>query len=143
MEYLTNSLSNRNSSSGSSSSSGVAGPTEVKSEVSQALLSHDNEEQVIPSWDNLSSMYESRWHKEKEKFQNELKKNFFALVERFASGKQELFMLSVPDRREKLYIRAFLEIFESGYAPHVGDAERLAGKKIRRLYITLPHNYHD
>ena len=140
MEYLTNSLSNRNNSSNSSNSSA---PTEVKSEVSQALLSHDNEEQVIPSWDNLSSMYESRWHKEKEKFQTELKKNFFALVERFASGKQELFMLSVPDRREKLYIRAFLEIFESGYAPHVGDAERLAGKKIRRLYITLPHNYHD
>ena len=37
----------------------------------------------------------------------------------------------------------FLEIFESGYAPHVGDAERLAGKKVRRLYVTLPHNYHD
>jgi len=134
MEYLTNSLSNRNSSSN---------PTEVKSEVSQALLSHDNEEKIIPSWDNLSSIYENRWHKDKEKFQTELKKNFFALVERFASGKQELFMLAVSDRREKLYIRAFLEIFESGYAPHVGDAERLAGKKIRRLYITLPHNYHD
>ena len=134
MEYLTNSLSNRNNSSN---------PTEVKSEVSQALLSHDNEEKIIPSWDNLSSIYENRWHKDKEKFQTELKKNFFALVERFASGKQELFMLAVSDRREKLYIRAFLEIFESGYAPHVGDAERLAGKKIRRLYITLPHNYHD
>lgn len=137
MEYLTNSLSNSRSESISSS------PSEVKSEVSQALLSHDNDQKTIPSWDDLSSMYESRWHKEKEKFQTELKKNFFALVERFASGKQELFMLSAPDRREKLYIRAFLEIFESGYAPHVGDAERLAGKKIRRLYITLPNNYHD
>tara|TARA_B100001540_G_C15727952_1_gene606251 strand:+ start:492 stop:902 length:411 start_codon:yes stop_codon:yes gene_type:complete len=136
MEYLTNSLSNSNVSNSHS-------PTEVKSEVNKALLSHDNENKCIPSWDDLSSMYESRWHKEKEKFQNDLKKNFFALVERYASGKQELFMLSAPDRREKLYIRAFLEIFESGYAPHVGDAERLAGKKIRRLYITLPHNYHD
>lgn len=136
MEYLTNSLSNSNVSNSHA-------PTEVKSEVNKALLSHDNENKGIPSWDDLSSMYESRWHKEKEKFQNDLKKNFFALVERYASGKQELFMLSAPDRREKLYIRAFLEIFESGYAPHVGDAERLAGKKIRRLYITLPHNYHD
>lgn len=136
MEYLTNSLSNSNVRNSPA-------PTEVKSEVNKALLAQDNEDKGIPSWDNLSSMYESRWHKEKEKFQTDLKKNFFALVERFASGKQELFMLSAPDRREKLYIRAFLEIFESGYAPHVGDAERLAGKKIRRLYITLPHNYHD
>jgi len=136
MEYLTNSLSNSNVSNSHAH-------TEVKSEVNKVLLSHDNENKGIPSWDNLSSMYESRWHKEKEKFQSDLKKNFFALVERYASGKQELFMLSAPDRREKLYIRAFLEIFESGYAPHVGDAERLAGKKIRRLYITLPHNYHD
>jgi len=116
---------------------------EVTDEVNQELLTHSDDNQVIPSWDALSNMYESRWHKEKEKFQNELKKNFFALVERFASGKQELYMLSAPDRREKQYIRAFLEIFESGYAPHVGDAERLAGKKIRRLYITLPNNYHD
>lgn len=127
----------------SSSSSNNSAPNEVKEEVNQALLSHENENKIIPSWDALNNMYESRWHKEKEKFQTELKKNFFALVERYASGKQELFMLSAPDRREKQYIRAFLEIFESGYAPHVGDAERLAGKKIRRLYITLPHNYHD
>ena len=97
----------------------------------------------IPSWDLLSAHYESRWLKEKEKFQTTLKQNFKALVERFACGKQELFVLAVPDRREKQYIRAFLEIFESGYAPHVGDVERLAGKKTRRLYITLPHNYHD
>lgn len=124
-------------------SSSSSTPVEVKQEVNQALLNNDDDNQVIPSWDALSTMYESRWHKEKEKFQTELKKNFFALVERFASGKQELYMLSAPDRREKQYIRAFLEIFESGYAPHVGDAERLAGKKIRRLYITLPNNYHD
>ena len=52
-------------------------------------------------------------------------------------------MLAVQDRLEKKYIRAFLEIFESGYAPHVGDVERLAGKKTRRLYVTLPNNYAD
>ena len=40
-------------------------------------------------------------------------------------------------------LRAFLEMFESGYAPHVGEVERLAGKKVRKLYVTLPHNYHD
>ena len=57
------------------------------------------------------------------------------------AGKQELFVLSAPERREKLYITAFLELFESGYAPHVGDVERVANKRVRKLYITLPHNY--
>lgn len=117
-------------------------PTDVEKEVRQSLLGEASK-QTIPSWDELSNIYEGRWIKEKEKFQNELKANFFGLVERFASGKQELFMLSAPDKREKLYIRAFLEIFESGYAPHVGDAERIAGRRVRRLFITMPHNYHD
>ena len=71
----------------------------------------------------------------------QLKANFFSLVERFASGKQELYLLTAPERKEKLYINAFLELFESGYAPHIGDVERLAGKKVRKLYVTLPHNY--
>ena len=52
-------------------------------------------------------------------------------------------MLSVSGQREKQYIRAFLELFESGYAPHVGDAERVAGRKVKRLFVTLPQNYHD
>ena len=43
--------------------------------------------------------------------------------------KQEIYSLCVADRLEKKYIRAFLEIFESGYAPHVGDVERIANKK--------------
>ena len=65
------------------------------------------------------------------------------LVERFACGKQEVFTLVCPERREKQYIRAFLELFESGYAPHVGDVERLAGKRARKLSVTLPNNYAD
>ena len=63
------------------------------------------------------------------------------LVERFASGKQEIYLLTAPERKEKLYIAAFLELFESGYAPHIGEVERLAGKKVRKLYVTFPHNY--
>ena len=94
-------------------------------------------DKVIPSWNDLQTIYESRWRKEKEKFQAHLKANFTALIERYASGKQELFQLCVPERREKLYIRAFLEMFESGYAPHVGEVERLAGKKVRKLYVCL------
>ena len=116
----------------------------------QSLLSTSLEEEKsqsgpgsIPSWDNISQHYEQRWLAEKEKFQTQLKEAFFHLVERFASGKQEIYQLCAPDRREKLYIRAFLEMFESGYAPHVGEVERLAGKKVRKLYVTLPHNYHD
>ena len=98
-------------------------------------------DKVIPSWNDLQSIYESRWRKEKEKFQAHLKANFTALIERYASGKQELFQLCVPERREKLYVTAFLELFESGYAPHVGDVERIANKRVRKLFITLPHNY--
>ena len=56
---------------------------------------------VIPSWDNLVNHYESRWRKEKEKFQLTLKKNFKTLVERFACGKQELYSLCCPERLEK------------------------------------------
>jgi hypothetical protein len=97
----------------------------------------------IPAWGDLVHHYESRWRKEKEKFQVELKKNFLALVERFACGKQEIFTLVCPERLEKKYIRAFLELFESGYAPHVGDVERLAGKRVRKLSVTLPNNYAD
>jgi len=104
---------------------------------------NDSDELVIPSWDSVNQIYESRWLKEKYKFQNALRQNFKALVERFACGKQEIFLLSVPDRRERHYKKAFLELFESGYAPHIGDVERLAGKKARRLFITLPHNYAD
>ncbi len=98
-------------------------------------------DKVIPSWGDLQDLYESRWIKEKTKFQTELKANFFALVERFASGKQEVYTLTAPERREKLYTAAFLELFESGYAPHIGDVERIAGKRARKLYVTLPHNY--
>ena len=98
-------------------------------------------EKVIPNWKDLQSIYEGQWNKEKEKFQTHLKSNFAALVERFASGKQELFQLVAPERREKLYVEAFLELFESGYAPHVGDVERIANKRVRKLYITLPNNY--
>ena len=98
-------------------------------------------EKVIPNWKDLQAIYEGQWQKEKEKFQTLLKANFAALIERFASGKQELFQLVAPERREKLYIEAFLELFESGYAPHVGDVERIANKRVRKLYITLPHNY--
>ena len=79
--------------------------------MEEALLPvtvENNEESLaIPSWESVSQMYESRWLKEKEKFQNQLRHNFKALVERFACGKQELYMLAVQDRLEKKYIRAF------------------------------------
>ena len=96
---------------------------------------------TIPSYDELKAQYGKKWAQEKEKFQTQLKCNFFGLVERVATGKQEIFMLTVPERKEKLYISAFLELFQSQYAPHVGDVERLAGKKTHRLFVTLPNNY--
>ena len=103
-----------------------------------------NEEDIaIPSWDNLVNHYESRWRKEKAKFQSELKKNFKTLIERFACGKQELYSLCTAERLEKKYTRAFLELFESGYAQHVGDVERISGKRVIKLFVTLPNNYAD
>lgn len=95
----------------------------------------------IPTWGELQDKYEMRWKQEKEKFQQQLKANFFALTERFASAKQEIFVLTTPERREKLYIDAFLELFESGYAPHIGDPERIANKRCRRLFVTFPINH--
>ena len=93
---------------------------------------------TIPSWKDLQQTYEKRWLVKKAKFHEELTNNFRALVERFATGKQEIFTLCVPERMEHAYKEAFLELFESGYAPHIGDVERLAGKRVRRLFITLP-----
>lgn len=124
-------------------SSNVITPVSVTKKIS-TISDEDLEnysDKVIPSWNDLQTIYESRWRKEKERFQAHLKANFTALIERYASGKQELFQLCVPERREKLYITAFLELFESGYAPHVGDVERIANKRVRKLFITLPHNY--
>ena len=116
--------------------------------MDQSLLDNDGNKSEytntpVPAWNAVQNLYAEKWAKEKEKFQTELKNNFFALIERFASGKQEVFLLSVPDRRAKLYEQAFLELFESGYAPHIGDSERLSGRKVKRLYITLPHNFCD
>ncbi len=39
-------------------------------------------DKVIPSWNDLQTIYESRWRKEKEKFQAHLKANFTALNRR-------------------------------------------------------------
>lgn len=117
-------------------------------QMDQSLLDNDGNKSEytntpIPAWNMVQNLYAEKWAKEKEKFQTELKNNFFALIERFASGKQEIYLLSVPDRRVKLYEGAFLELFESGYAPHIGDSERLSGRKVKRLFITLPHNFCD
>ena len=112
------------------------------------LLTSTNEGQTeygkksIPSFGHLKEIYNKKWSKEKEAFQTQLKANFFNLVERQAEGKQELFMLSVPERKEKLYIDAFLDIFPSQYTPHIGDVERLANKRTRKLYVTFPQSFH-
>ena len=112
----------------------------------QPLLSKNADAQSyvdrgIPSWNDLKDTYDQRWKQEKEKFQQQLKANFFALTERFASGQQEIFVLTTSERREKLYTDAFLELFESGFTPHIGEVERIAAKRCRRLLVTLPINH--
>ena len=57
-------------------------PTDVEREVRESLIQNDaNNNQIIPSWNDLNDIYESRWNKDKEKFQKELRANFFSLVE--------------------------------------------------------------
>tara|TARA_Y100000590_G_C15082975_1_gene774566 strand:- start:241 stop:573 length:333 start_codon:yes stop_codon:yes gene_type:complete len=97
-----------------------------------------SELEPIPTYKQLMETYDQRWLAEKEKFQSEIRANFHALVQRFARGKQEVYCLSVAGRKFPLYEAAFLELFDSGYAPHIGEKERLAGKAVKRLYITLP-----
>jgi hypothetical protein len=48
-------------------------------ETKPLLDSNEQEDLTIPSWDNLSAHYESRWAKEKEKFQTQLKHHFTPL----------------------------------------------------------------
>lgn len=96
----------------------------------------------IPSFGDLKNMYNQKWAKEKQDFQAQLKANFFNLIERHAEGKQEIFMLCVSERKEKLYTDAFLDIFPSQYTPHIGEVERLANKRIRKLHVTLPQSFH-
>lgn len=142
--FTTNSRTNsRTNSQTNSQTNSRTKPTSITRKINEITNEEvqNYSEKIIPSWNNLQSLYEGQWNKEKEKFQTHLKANFAALVERFASGKQELFQLCAPERREKLYIEAFLELFESGYAPHVGDVERIANKRVRKLFITLPNNY--
>ena len=107
-------------------------------EYAQLNEDDDSNNLTVPAYKDIESLYEGRWVKAKEKFQTEIRHNFHALIQRYARGKQEVYCLSVPQQKFRLYEAAFLELFDSGYAPHVGDTERLAGKATKRLYITLP-----
>ena len=42
-------------------------PTDVEREVRESLIKSDANK-IIPSWNDLSEHYESRWNKDKEKF---------------------------------------------------------------------------
>ena len=115
----------------------VSGELELEWRAAAGVVSKNRRENVEKTEKKIVSK------KEKAKFQSELKKNFKTLIERFACGKQELYSLCTAERLEKKYTRAFLELFESGYAPHVGDVERISGKRVIKLFVTLPNNYAD
>ena len=59
--------------------------------MTNSKVDEDNNNKSIPTWSEINNHYEQRWLQEKEKFQNQLKANFFDLVGRFASGKQEIY----------------------------------------------------
>jgi len=102
-----------------------------------------NEEYTIPTWDELSRMYDAKWLQEKEKFHEHLKENFRNLVSNYRSGKQVIFELT-DHTYSKHYEQAFRELFaDTGYQATIGDVERLVqgGKKSKKLYVTLPNCY--
>ena len=114
----------------------------LNNQVSQSK-DEPNETYRVPTWDDLSKLYDSKWLEEKEKFQNQLKENFRVLVGQYRSGKQVIFELT-DHMYSKHYEQAFRELFsDTGYQATIGDVERLVqgGKKSKKLYITLPNCY--
>jgi len=113
------------------------------SELGDFEISHENLEFNIPSWDELNKLYDAKWLEEKEKFHNQLKENFRAIIEQYKSGKQDIFELT--DSIYAIhYEKAFRELFsDTGYQATVGETERLGtgNKKCKKLYITLPNCY--
>jgi hypothetical protein len=97
------------------------------------------EEYEIPSWTDLKNLYNSKWLKEKTKFVNTLKYNFQNLLVSNRSGKQEVHILTIKNNKTKLYEKAFRELFhDPNYGSSIGEIEKLAGKRVKRLFIVLP-----
>ena len=113
--------------------------------ASDALLeNNENNAYSIPTWEDLRRVYDAKWLEEKEKFHNQLKENFRALVSQYKSGQQEIFELS-EGTYTKHYEQAFRELFaDTGYQATVGATEKLGtgNKRCKKLYVTLPpcHN---
>ena len=107
-------------------------------------LLNENEQFTIPSWEDLNNQYDAKWQEEKEKFHNQLKENFRALVSQYKSGRQEIFELNDTPYIHN-YEKAFRELFsDTGYQASVGEIERLGSagsKKVKRLYVTLPNAF--
>ena len=93
----------------------------------------------IPSYGDLSAEYEKKWLAEREKFYNQLKANFRAVTSQFKSGRTEIYSLNITPYTDK-YIKAFRELFpDTAYQASVGEVEHTTnGKKLQKLYITLP-----
>tara|TARA_B110000495_G_C22446018_1_gene279254 strand:+ start:33 stop:425 length:393 start_codon:yes stop_codon:yes gene_type:complete len=97
------------------------------------------EEYEIPSWTDLKNLYNLKWLKERTKFVNKLKYNFQNLLVSNRSGKQEVHILTIKNNKTKLYEKAFRELFhDPNYGSSIGEIEKLAGKRVKRLFIVLP-----
>ena len=113
--------------------------------MTEPLLNDDENAKTykIPIWSDLQRQYDAKWLEEKEKFHNQLKDNFQAVVSQYRSGKQEIFELS-DHTYTKHYEKAFRELFaDTGYQATVGEVERIGtgNKKCKKLYVTLPNCY--
>jgi hypothetical protein len=116
----------------------------LESQNDSLLENDENRSYIIPTWDDLRSVYDAKWLEQKEKFHTQLKDNFRALVSQYKSGPQEIFELS-QGTYTKHYEQAFRELFaDTGYQATVGATEKLGtgNKRCRKLYVTLPpcHN---
>ena len=107
------------------------------------LVENDAQSFTIPRWSDLQTIYDTKWMEEKEKFHNQLKENFQALVAQYKSGRQEIYELS-DNTYSKHYEQAFRELFaDTGYQATVGEIERVGtgNKKLKKLYINFPNCY--
>lgn len=98
----------------------------------------------IPSFEEVSRAYDAKWQIERRKFEKTLADNFEQAVRAYKSGKTQIHELNETPY-SKHYIRAFRELFsDTGYQASVGELEKLGssgGKRLRRLYITLPKTF--
>ena len=94
------------------------------------LENNENNAYSIPTWEDLRRVYDAKWLEEKEKFHNQLKENFRALVSQYKSGQQEIFELS-----EGTYTKHYEFDMNIGIGIVISVSESLSLSKILSSHV--------